>query len=80
MRTRYHCCLDISGGIKNAKFLVGSLQVDGRTLRTASEVKAFLQCELDKGRSVLPIGDCDNFDYQTGCKGHPIPEEPTNES
>lgn len=27
--------------------------------------------ELAKGRRVLPLGECDNFDYQTGCQGHP---------
>ena len=26
------------------------------------------------GHRVLPFDDCDNFDYQTGCKGHPVEE------
>jgi hypothetical protein len=26
---------------------------------------------LSEGKEVIPIGDCDNFDFKTGCKGHP---------
>ena len=65
-----HCCLDISGGIRNAKDLRGCITADGKTLTTVKEVKNFLQGQLDMGRRVLPMGDCDNFDYQNGCKGH----------
>ncbi len=67
---KYHMCLDVSGGIKNAKMLKGNITVDGKTLDTVAEVKAFLREQHAMGRRVLPIGDCDNFDYQTGCKGH----------
>jgi len=24
------------------------------------------------GRKVIPLGECDNFDYQEGCLGHPV--------
>lgn len=43
---------------------------DGHTLFTLKEVKSFLQDHLNAGHEVLPIGDCDNFDYKTGCRGH----------
>lgn len=72
---RIHCCLDIEGGIKNAKDLAGSITVDGRTLTTAKEVRGFLRYQLAMGRRVLPIGECDNFDYQTGCRGHIIEDD-----
>ena len=71
-RTLIHCCLDISGGIKHAKELCGCITVDGKTLRTTAEVKNFLKGQLDMGRRVLPMGDCDNFDYQKGCLGHRV--------
>ena len=64
-RRTIHCCLDIKGCIT----------VDGRTLMTANEVKSFLREQLAMGRRVLPLGDCDNFDYQTGCKGHVVEED-----
>ena len=70
-----HLCLDISGGIRNAKDLRGCITVDGRTLRTTAEVKNFLQGQLDMGRRVLPCGNCDNFDYQKGCLGHDVAEQ-----
>ncbi len=69
-RRLIHCCLDISGGMKNAKMLKGCITVDGHTLNTVKEIRDFLQKQLDMGRRVLPMGDCDNFDYQTGCGGH----------
>ena len=69
-RRLIHCCLDISGGMKNAKMLKGCITVDGHTLNTVKEIRNFLQGQLDMGRRVLPMGDCDNFDYQTGCRGH----------
>ena len=70
MHTIMHCCLDIEGGIKHAKDLIGCITVDGRTLTSTDEIKAFLRQQLEMGRRVLPCGDCDNFDYQTGCLGH----------
>lgn len=78
MKTKYHCSMDIEGGIQNAKYLVGAITLDnGKTLNTVKEVKDFLKECLKKGWKMLPCGDCDNFDYQTGCKGHQIPDDPT---
>lgn len=79
MKTKYHLSLDIEGGMQHAKDLVGAITLDdGKTLNTVKEVKDFLKDCLKKGWKSLPCGDCDNFDYQTGCKGHPVPdEEPT---
>ena len=69
---RRHINLDIEGGIRNAKDLKGVITVDGRPLMAVEEIKEFLRYQLALGRRVLPMGDCDNFDYQTGCKGHSI--------
>lgn len=74
MKTRYHVCIDISGGIKNARALRGCITTDGKRLDTVAEVRSFLREQLALGRKVLPCGDCDNFDYQTGCKGHVVEE------
>lgn len=67
---RKHLCLNIEGGIKHAAELRGCIEVDGKTLDTVKEVRAFLREQLALGRKYLPYGECDNFDYQTGCKGH----------
>ena len=70
--------LDIEGGIQNAKSLCGAINVDGRTLETEQEVRAFLREQLAMGRRVLPVGDCGSFGDQTGCRGHLV-EEPRPE-
>lgn len=70
-----HCCLIIPGGMMNARMLKGVITVDGHTLNTVKEIKNFLQGQLDMGRRVLPMGDCDNFDYQTGCRGHCVEDD-----
>lgn len=71
-RRKIHCALSIEGGLRNAKSLCNCIRVDGKLLRTVPEVKNFLQSQLDLGRKLLPMDDCDNFDYQTGCKGHTV--------
>ena len=65
-----HMVLNIDGAIKNAKMLKGCITVDGRVLNTVEEVRHFLYQQKAMGREVLPIGDCDNFDYKKGCLGH----------
>lgn len=76
MKTRRHVCLSIEGAIRNAKDLKGCITLDdGRVLNTVAEIREFMRVQLAMGRKVLPIGDCDNFDYQTGCKGHIIEED-----
>ena len=70
-----HCCLDIRGGMRNARMLKGCIEVDGHQLNTVKEIREFLQSQLDIGREVLPMGNCDNFDYQKGCLGHEVPDD-----
>lgn len=71
---RRHLSLSIEGGIRWAKELCGCIEVDGRTLNTEKEVCDYLRGQLALGRKYLPMGDCDNFDYQQGCLGHTIPD------
>jgi hypothetical protein len=65
-----HMSLDITGAMKSPQMFVGNITVEGKTLWTIPEIMEFFQSQLDMGRRVLPLGDCDNFDYQTGCRGH----------
>ncbi len=69
-----HCCADIQGML-NFHHRKGSLNgvlkdSTGRHL-SDDEARKYLNDCLAKGWRVLPMGECDNFDYQTGCKGHP---------
>lgn len=72
-----HMALDIEGGIRNAAMLKGAITVDGKTLMKVGEIREFLRAQLALGRKLLPMGNCDNFDYQKGCLGHS--EETNNE-
>lgn len=69
-----HMSLDIDGALKNAQMFKRCITVDGRVLNTVEEVRHFLYQQKAMGREVLPIGDCDNFDYKKGCLGHPSEE------
>jgi hypothetical protein len=66
-------CADIRGMLENntrKNSLKGVLKDDdGRSL-THEEAREYLYDCLAKGWRVIPYGDCDNFDYKTGCKGH----------
>ena len=70
---KHHFSLSVRGALTNwkAKQLKSLLRHDdGRTM-TASEAKEALLDELSKGHEVIPMsGECDNFDFKTGCKGH----------
>lgn len=70
-----HMALNIDGAIKNAQMLKGCITVDGRVLNTVEEIRHFLYQQKAMGREVLPIGDCDNFDYKKGCLGHQVEDE-----
>ena len=69
-------CLDIRGALNNLKgkrdsSLSYASDDDGKPL-TNAKFREMLYDELSKGYRVLPIGDCDNFDYQKGCRGHDV--------
>ena len=37
---------------------------------TDKEARDYLKECLNKGYKVIPFGECEGFDYQTGCPGH----------
>lgn len=67
---RVHMCLNVRGAIQNRDFS-WFVNDDGKPA-TDEESLDFLLEHVKQGHEVIPIGKCDNFDWQTGCKGHPI--------
>lgn len=66
-----HMCVEIRGALWNRSYLRdGFKHPDGRAMTSLEAFNALCD-ELAKGRQVLPLGPCDNFDYQQGCLGHP---------
>ena len=57
--------------IRNKSF--DDLQHDDRTQMTPREAEDALWDLHASGVKVIPVGSCDDFDDQTGCRGHPKP-------
>lgn len=77
MPKRIHLSLDIRGALLNwvdSEWIGVVTDDDGRKL-SPREAKARLLDELANGKKFLPIGECEGFDYQTGCPGHEIPDQ-----
>ena len=71
-----HMSLNIAGALRRRPADMEGMFTENETGRylTAAECKAYLeQCQTE-GKRVLPMGDCDGFDFQTGCPGHPQPD------
>lgn len=67
--TRYHMRLCVRGAIRNQMF--GGLQHnDGRPMTRDEAFDALCDC-LKLGKEYVPIGECDNWDEEKGCLGHP---------
>ena len=73
MTRTFHMCLDVRGALMNwnDREMKGVFKDNGRVL-SVREAKEFLMDEIAKGHRVIPIGDCDTFDFETGCPGHPV--------
>lgn len=72
---RYCVCLSVRGALGWSKKELMHARSwithdDGRPT-TVQDVREWLMDELAKGHEVYPFGKCDNFDWKTGCKGHP---------
>lgn len=73
--TNYHFSQSIRGPLMNWKQSdwMGATKYitrnDGSHF-TVGELKMQFLDELAKGHEVVPLGECDNFDWKTGCQGH----------
>lgn len=69
-----HMCLSVRGALaqvpnNNNKSFANH---DNGYPMTNKELWVYLMKADFEGKRVLPMGDCDNFDDQTGCRGHDI--------
>lgn len=85
MRSRIHMSLSVRGALRNRAYLpntdwtlVGSM-IDPATGRKLKSHEIFdLLCDaLANGQEVLPMGECNDFDPKTGCRGHPYDGDAT---
>jgi len=71
---RVHMCMSVRGALNWDK---ATLKRNARGMSdpygnpmTPDQVRNALMDELAQGHEVIPLGECDNFDFKTGCKGH----------
>ncbi len=77
MSRTIHVNLNLRGAITNFKKKDWKRSMTNETGRflTPDECYQFLLDELSEGKKCIPIGECDNFDYQKGCLGHETPSK-----
>lgn len=63
-----HMAMDVEGALRN-KMFKGFTFDDGKPMPPA-RVKAELMLLRHKGVKLIPLGKCDNFDPENGCRGH----------
>ena len=68
---KVHMKMDINGCLMRSDNEIDGIMTDnsGNEL-SAPEIRKRLKECLGKGWKYIPVGECDNFDYQTGCMGH----------
>ena len=83
--TNYHLCQSVRGPLTNWtpkqwKRATQWIKKNDGTAYEPFELKQAFLDELARGHEVVPIGECDNFDWKEGCKGHPTesPNEPSS--
>lgn len=68
----FHASLDVRRYLKAPKKALQHLfkHPCGTRSMSADEARDALLDELAQGHDFIPVGQCDNFDFKTGCKGH----------
>lgn len=73
--TSYHFCINIRGMLEwPKKDLKKAMRKEDGSYLTPDEVRDFLFDRLSEGKKVLPLGECDNFCFEKGCRGHALEE------
>lgn len=71
-----HCCLSVRGALRwSAKEMKDACKwiskPDGGRF-TPDELRNEFMNLLADGNEVIPMGECDDFDPKTGCRGHEV--------
>lgn len=71
--TTYHMRISVRGALRNKAFK-GWTGDNGEPL-TPKRAEMELKMMRHKGIKYFPMGQCEGFDPETGCPGHPVEEE-----
>ena len=77
IKTKRHMCQSVQGWLNlsprdQRRSLKYTTRDDGTPFGGVAELRQIFIDAKERGYRVLPICECDNFDYQRGCLGHPI--------
>jgi hypothetical protein len=77
MGTIMHVGISVRGALSQSKRVLGRMFNDKKTGRrlSAEEAREQLYDFLAQGFEYIPMGECDNWDPKSGCKGHPSPDK-----
>lgn len=72
---KQHMGMSVRGALRwsKAEFrkaLLWMKKSDGRPFQCVDELRQALEAQLAQGHEVVPCGECNNWDWKTGCKGH----------
>ena len=72
-----HLGLSVRGALRwPNRDLARMLRHENGKLMSGRDAREALMQVLSEGTEMLPIGECDDFDPKTGCRGHATNPEP----
>jgi len=79
-KTMSHFCLSLEGALAWPRKMFdrsfnNCIKDDGGRVLSVAEARTRFEALVAKGIKLIPYGECDNFDPDHGCKGHPVKEE-----
>ena len=76
MTKNFHMGIDVQGAQRMTDRQLSALftESDG-SHRSGKYVRDYLKLQHYRGVRVLPMSDCPDWNFQTGCPGHPVEEE-----
>lgn len=78
MTRTIHMCVSVRGLLSKTrselKRATGYMLMADGSRHTVESLREALFDELAEGHEVIPMGDCDDFDWKTGCRGHVVAE------
>jgi hypothetical protein len=75
MSQTFHLCISVRwmlhwSNVEAKRNMRSITKSDGSHYLSVAEFRDALMDELARGHEVLPMGECEGFNYKTGCPGH----------
>jgi hypothetical protein len=75
---KIHLAQSVRGALKKPmrelRALAGACKKEDGARPSAEELWEYFADQLAQGRELLPIGECPDFNYKSGCPGHEMVE------